>query len=60
MRVALVTTVQAVLGATSRISFAYEVARRFLLATAGTDSRPRTHYVMKDVKRSCEFACEAK
>jgi hypothetical protein len=38
MRVALVTTVQAVLGANSRFSFAYEVARRFLLATAGTDN----------------------
>ena len=51
MRVELVTTAQAVLGVTSRFPFAHEVTRRFLLATAGTESRPRTYYVTRDVKR---------
>jgi hypothetical protein len=43
MRIALTTTGEAVLGVPSRLPFADEVTRWFLLATAGTDDGNQVH-----------------
>ena len=44
MRIVLITTIKAVPRVPSRFPFANEVARRFLLATAGTDNGNYVHY----------------